>query len=424
MSNQRLLVMPKLGLTMTEGVVSQWKVTPGQRFAAGEVIIVVESEKTAFEVEAPAAGIFEQVLVKETETVPVGTLLAHWRLDGDEEVSRPNVQQERLSETAVPAQELAPSSLNITRQPSAVAEQQQGQRTLATPLARRMAREAKIDLTAIAGSGSGGRIQAADVEAAVNASAHEPQAQSPDERKAIVAPAAAIDYPPGRLSPPTGIERTMAARVTAAKREIPHFYLAMDFDIGPLTAMRDELNCCADKPRVSMTHLLIAAIVHGLQAVPRMNAVWTDAGILTYQTIDVGIAVHTERGLMSPVVRDLGNERFYGLMTKFDDVVARARQGDLRADDQNGAAMTISNAGMHNVHYMTSIIVPGQSAILGVGSVQDCFRPDAAGAPVLRRELGVVLSADHRVHTGVGALAFLKAFEHALLNPLHLLMGN
>jgi pyruvate dehydrogenase E2 component (dihydrolipoamide acetyltransferase) len=170
-----------------------------------------------------------------------------------------------------------------------------------------------------------------------------------------------------------------------------------------------------------MTHLLIAAVVRGLKAVPRMNTVWTDEGYLPYECIDVGIAVDTDRGLMSPVVRDLGGESFDGMAAKIDDMIARARQGALLPEDQKGGAITVSNAGMHHVRYMTSIIVPGQSAILGVGAVQDCFRPDATGAPVLRRELGVVLSVDHRVHTGIGALDFLKAFEQALLEPLRLL---
>ncbi len=415
--------MPKLGLTMTEGMVSKWEIAEGQRFAAGDIVVVIESEKTAFDVEAPAAGTLQKVLVGESETVPVGTLLAHWQLDGGEVVSQPVTQQERSAEAAAPASNRAESPPTVAAPTSGAHAQQHSGRRLATPLARRLAHEAKANLDSIIGSGPRSRIQAADVKAVLTVSAKLPQSRSAGRPEAMPAPGAvaASDRPPGNLLPPSGIERTMAARVTAAKRDIPHFYLAVDIDVGPLMAMRASLNRVNSERRVSMSHLFIAAVVHSLRAVPRMNAVWTEEGILSYDRIDVGIAVDTKRGLMSPVVRDLGGDSLYGLVSKIDDVIDRARHGALGPDDQKGGAISVSNAGMHHVHYMTSIIVPGQSSILGIGAVQDCFRPDASGVPTLRRELGVVLSADHRVHTGVGALAFLEALERALAEPLHFL---
>jgi pyruvate dehydrogenase E2 component (dihydrolipoamide acetyltransferase) len=409
MSEQRLLVMPKLGLTMAEGTVAKWEKREGQHFNAGDVIVVIESDKTALDVEAPAAGTLGQQLIKENEVVPVGTLLAHWQLDGEVSI----VDRARREDLAPAPAQAATVEHSDTNMPPAKAS---GGRQLATPLARRLAREGGISLSGITGSGPRGRIQAADVKSGLAA------------QRAIVESAIHSGPMPamadGTVRAPSGVERTMAGRVSAAKRDIPHFYLAIDLDVGPVMAMRAELNRVQDRQKVTMTHLLIAALARGLLTVPRMNTVWTETGLLTYDTVDIGIAVDTERGLMSPVVRDLGHDSFSSLVRKVDDVVARARQGALRAEDQKGSAITISNAGMHNVRYMTSIIVPGQAAILGVGAVQDCFRPDEAGAPKLRREMGVVLSADHRVHTGVGALAFLQAFENALLHPLQLLTGQ
>lgn len=391
MPSEKTLVMPKLGLTMTEGTLAAWRVGAGTPFAEGDVLAVIESDKVAYDLEASEAGAFAAILVGESETVPVGTPIARWQ-DGTERGATP----------------------------PAPAPQTPGRR-LATPLARRLAARHGVDLAALAGSGPRGRIQAADVEAAAATAgrAASPAPASPDP-----VPSPPPDPAGGRLEPPTPAGRRMAARLTAAKRDIPHFYLSADIEVSRTGEVRRLLNGAPGRPRLSMTHMLVAAIAHALRAVPAMNRVWAEEGILSHDRIDVGLAVDTGRGLMSPVVRDLGRDGIYRIARKVDAVVARARDGALRPDDVGGGAITLSNAGMHDVRYMTSIIVPGQSAILGVGAVQDCFRPDAAGAPVLRRELGVVLSADHRVHTGVGALEFLREFRTALAEPVLFLSGR
>ena len=154
-----------------------------------------------------------------------------------------------------------------------------------------------------------------------------------------------------------------------------------------------------------------------------MNRIWSENALLQLSTLDVGLAVDTPRGLMSPVIHDLGPQSFFGIVRSVDEVIGRARTASLGAGDVDGAAVTVSNAGMHDVRDMISIIVPGQSAILGVGSVHSCFRPDAEDRPVVRRELSIVLSADHRVHTGVSALRFLNELKSILQQPLTLVEG-
>jgi pyruvate dehydrogenase E2 component (dihydrolipoamide acetyltransferase) len=212
--------------------------------------------------------------------------------------------------------------------------------------------------------------------------------------------------------------------MSASKREIPHFYLASDVEITELLNSRRQLNELQGRPRVTFTHLFVAAVARALLAAPAMNRVWSENGCLAFATIDVGIAVDTKRGLMNPVVHDIGQDDFYVLVRKIEDVIARARRGALRADDVRGGAITVSNAGMRDIRYMTSIIVPGQSMILGIGSVQECFRPDSSGGPSLCREIGLVLSADHRLHTGVSAASFLDQLKNGLSRPLTLLMGR
>lgn len=384
MALERELVMPKLGLTMTEGAVAEWSIQPGARFTAGQILFVVESDKTAVEIEAPADGVLHEILVPAGDTVPVGTEIGRWTLDGDK--------------AAAPTADAAP-------RPSA--DPAPAARIVATPLARRRAVAGGIDLAEVTGTGPRGRVVAADVDAAIAAHG------GTREPTAAGAHVAAL----------TPHQRTMAARVTASKRDIPHFYLSIDVDTGELLALRASLNELPGRPRVSVTHLLVAAVVEALRRVPSMNRVWSEDGVRNLPAVDVGLAIDTPQGLMSPVVHDLAARSFFGVVRSVDEVIARARSASLRPTDFEGGAITVSNAGMHDVRYMGSIIVPGQSAILGVGSVQSCFRPDAAGRPVARRELGMVLSADHRLHTGVSALAFLGELKSILQRPLALIAG-
>lgn len=423
MSSNRQLVMPKLGLTMTEGAVSEWSIQPGTRFTAGQVVFVVESDKAAVEFDAPAAGILHEILVPVGQTVPVGTEIGRWALDGDSAAPSdvPANADATANHAATPSARAA-ADVQGPRVAQAESVSSGAARVVATPLARRHAAARSIDLSGVTGTGPRGRIVAADVAAAASAA----------NDKAVPAPVAApqaaraaADRPAaGTLVAPTASQRTMASRVTASKREIPHFYLSIDVDVVELLALRQSLNGLPDRPRTSVTHLLVAAVVEALRREPHMNRVWTEDGLQTLATVDVGLAVDTPHGLMSPVVRDLGGQPFFRVVRAVDEVIGRARTASLKGADVQGGAITISNAGMHDVRYMSSIIVPGQSAILGVGSVQSCFRPDAHGQPALRRELGLVLSADHRIHTGVSCLAFLNQLKSILQRPMELLAGS
>jgi pyruvate dehydrogenase E2 component (dihydrolipoamide acetyltransferase) len=275
-------------------------------------------------------------------------------------------------------------------------------------LARRIARDRGLDISSLAGSGPKGRIVASDVEAALG----KPTA------------AAVRTSEPAHMVAPTNVERVMAETVSSSKRDIPHFYLSTDIEVTALMQARAKLNSFANCPKITLTHLLVAAIVQALREAPAMHRCWSGEGIRVFDTVDIGLAIDTDRGLVNPVVRDLGNDHFYAQAAKIDGLIARARSSALRPDDFGGGSITLSNAGMHRLTYMTSIIVPGQSAILGIGAIRQVFRPDQDGKPALRNELGATLSADHRIHTGVGALTFLQAFESALTEPLLLLTSH
>ncbi|HRO57600.1 MAG TPA: 2-oxo acid dehydrogenase subunit E2, partial [Burkholderiaceae bacterium] len=220
-----------------------------------------------------------------------------------------------------------------------------------------------------------------------------------------------------RLRPGRG-----ARRLVAAKQQTPHFYLALEAEVSALQKLRAELNAAQSEQRFTINHFVLAAVGRALAQMPEVNRVWTDEGILSLPAADVGMAVHTERGLMAPILRDVGRQPMIRIATAATEATARAQAGRLGAPEMAGGAITVSNAGMHGVSYMASIINPGQAMILGVGSVRGVFRPDEHDEPVLRRELGMVLSADHRVLDGVTALKFLGRVVSLLERPLGLLV--
>lgn len=372
-------LMPKLGLTMTEGMVAEWRLDPGALFAAGEVVVVIETEKIANEIEAPSAGRLEEILVPEGETVPVGTAIARWSLDS--------------GATTAPAAAAAVSKVE------AAAPKAADRRVRATPLARRLARDRGVDLEALTPSGPRGRVKAADVEAA-----------------AVKAPASPTVRPAGTY------RRAMARRLAEVKPGVPHFYLANEARAERLLDLRSQLNALSERPRLSLTHLILTAAARALIAVPAANRVWRDDGLIAFDTVDVALAVNTQGGLMVPVLRDLGGDDPYAVRAKAEPLIRRARDGTLTADDVGGGALTISNAGMYDVTYMTSIITPGQSSILAVGAVREVFRPDDQGRPELRREIGLVLSCDHRVLDGVLGLKLLNRIKAHIENPVGLLL--
>lgn len=394
---RRELLVPKLGLTMAEGTLVEWMVKPGDAFRADQSIFVIESEKAATEIPAEADGTLLEITAELGATLAVGTVIGYWD-DGAAGVG-----------AAAPAPALpvsAPAPVAASAQ--LVAAPVQGERLLATPLARRLAQARGVDLQGVTGSGPRGRIRARDL----------PEAATP----AVPAPAAPAPAP-GALRAPTATEQTIARRLVAAKQEIPHFYLSVEAEVSALQALRAELNAAQSEVRFTLNHFIVAAVGRALAQMPEVNRVWTADGILSLPTADVGMAVHTERGLMVPVLRDLGGRPLAQVARDAASAAARAQAGRLGAAEMAGGAITVSNAGMHDVTYMASIINPGQAMILGVGSVRGVFRPGEQEQPVLRREIGLVLSADHRVLDGVTALQFLKRVVSALERPLALLVA-
>lgn len=376
------IVMPKLGLTMTEGLIAEWHVQPGTRVAPGDVLFVVETEKIATDIEAPDAGEITEILTPAGASVAVGTPVARWT-------------GATLTEPA-----LSPST-PVTPATSASAA-----RIIATPLARRLARARGITLAALTGSGPRGRIKARDVPPAAPGSA------------APVAETAA-----GEVIPLDHVRAAAARRLTQAKQDIPHFYVGAAAEIARLLTLAEEWRSLPGTPRLTLTHWVLAAIGRALIAMPEINRVWEGEGWRYLASPDIGLAVDTPRGIFAPVLHAAGHLALDALAHQTHALVARARAGKLTPDELRGGSITLSNVGMHGARFLMPIVNPGQSMVLGLGAMEQLFRPDAAGAPRLCREVTLVLAADHRVFDGVAASAFLARIIAFLQQPLALLLA-
>lgn len=414
MSELNDILMPKLGLTMTEGSLAEWSVEPGQQLKAGDLMFVVETDKVATEILAPSDGRLEEILVAQGETVSVGTPVARWT--GVGQASAPGEEANAVANQNTASAQQAGRAIENTLQTEPT--RQDTARVVATPLARKLARQEGLALQQVAGSGPGGRIKAADVRAFVQQrpAGGSTQTQTNAAESGSVPAATA-----GHSTPPSAMVQAMARRMVEAKQQTPHFYLSSEAEVSELLTLRERLNQDDAGVKLTVNHFLVAAVAHALRLCPWQNRIWTENGIIAFESVDVGLAVSTEKGLMAPVLQGLSGCSLDGIAERANALVDRVRAGQARQEDLSGGAITISNAGMFNVTYMAPIINPPQSAILGVGSVRELFRPGDVGQPELRREMGLVLACDHRLHDGSSGLKFLNTVIDLLQNPYRLL---
>jgi pyruvate dehydrogenase E2 component (dihydrolipoamide acetyltransferase) len=402
------IVMPKLGLTMTEGTVASWLVKPGDVVSPGDLLFVVETDKIATDIEARAGGKIEAIQVAEGETVPVGAVLATWtgpatRADDDAasldgmlpqtDVERSNEARDRTMHNYRPA-------LEVT------------ERVVATPLARRLAKTHAIQLAHVTGSGPRGRVKSDDVLAYLA------DKNAPSSPQLFDQPSVSNHQ---ARRPATGVEKTMARRLSAAKQEIPHFYVMAEADVSDLLDLRGRLNRDPHRSKISINHFVLLAAGRALLQQPNIAEIWDDGEIVSLVGADVGFAVDTPRGLFAPVLKDVGGMRIDAVVQLATELADRAMQGRLRTEDLSGGAITVSNVGMFGASWLVPIINPGQAAIIGVGAVKPQFRPGSNNEPTLRQILSLVLSADHRVLDGVRGAQYLNNLVGFLEEPVGLL---
>jgi pyruvate dehydrogenase E2 component (dihydrolipoamide acetyltransferase) len=422
------ILMPALSPTMTEGTLSRWLKKEGENVRAGDVIAEIETDKATMEVEAVDEGVLGKILVTDgTEGVKVNEPIAIL-VDQGESVPASAPAAKPPPAAAPPP---APASVAKAEPPRPAPQSGNGQdaggeRIFVSPLARRMAKQGGLDLTALKGSGPNGRIVKADIEAAMQRGAPPaPQSAATPAAAPVARPSAPIAAP-HTLVPHSSIRKVIARRLTEAKSTIPHFYVSMDVEIDALIKLMNDLNAKSPKEGqdaylITINDLVIKASAVTLRRVPTVNAAWTDEGMALFDDVDISIAVAIPDGLITPIVRRADQKGLATISREMKDLAGRARAGKLKPEEFQGGGFSISNMGMFGVTEFAAIINPPQSAILAVaaGQKRPVVKNDSLAIATV---MTCTLSVDHRVVDGALGARWLREFKRIVEDPLSLLL--
>jgi pyruvate dehydrogenase E2 component (dihydrolipoamide acetyltransferase) len=434
------ILMPALSPTMTEGKLAKWHVKVGDEVKSGQVICEIETDKATMEVEAVDEGKVGQIVVPEgTEGVKVNAVIAILLEEGETEVkgapppaaapaATPKAEAPaaapapaRAAPAPKPAAALAPAP-RPAAQPAAAAS---GQRIFASPLAKRIAAEKGINLASLTGSGPNGRIVKADVESAKPGAPAAAPAAAPKAAPRPAAPAAQPIFtaPGDQRIPHTAVRKVIARRMLESKQTVPHFYLTVEYEIDALLAARAAINEVARKKeaRVSVNDMVIKACAKAMRDHPECNASWTEDEMIQYGAVDISVAVATDRGLITPIVRNADMKGVAQISIEMKDLATRAKSGKLKLDEFQGGGFTISNLGMFGVKEFAAIINPPQAMILavGVGEERVVVRK---GEMVIRNMMSCTLAVDHRVVDGAMGAQFLQTLRAYIEQPATMLV--
>jgi pyruvate dehydrogenase E2 component (dihydrolipoamide acetyltransferase) len=455
------ILMPALSPTMEKGNLSKWLKKEGDAVKTGDVIAEIETDKATMEYEAVDDGVMAKIVVPEgTNDVPVNQLIAVMAGEGEDpkaaaaaagkaEPSAPPKVEAVASPSAAPTSQQAPSQARppvAPTAPRAVPPQSTNghgapsgaARIFSSPLARRLAKEAGIEIGRISGSGPHGRIVARDVAAAKEGKGLRAPAVAPAPAAGgapLIAPAMTDQqiralYEDGsyELIPHDGMRRTIAQRLTASIQTIPHFYLTVDCDIGKLVAAREEINAAAPKDKdgkpaykLSVNDFVIKALALALQRVPDANVSWSEAGLLKHKHSDIGVAVALPGGLVTPIIRTAETKSLSAISNEMKDLAARARARKLKPQEYQGGTSSVSNLGMYGIKDFTAVINPPQSTILAVGTGEE-RAVVRHGKLEVANLMSVTMSCDHRSVDGALGAVLIGAFKTLIENPVMMLV--
>jgi pyruvate dehydrogenase E2 component (dihydrolipoamide acetyltransferase) len=444
------ITMPALSPTMEKGNLAKWLKKEGDKVKAGDIIAEIETDKATMEVEAVDEGTLAKIVVPEgTADVPVNQVIAVLAGEGEDASaaasapgSAPAPKPAEAPKAAapqpaapVPAKTEAPAPKPAAPAPAAAPATNGHARIFSSPLARRLAKEASIDLARVAGTGPHGRVVARDIAAAregkgLKAPGAAPAAGAPAPSGAtfqlpsddkVLALYEAGSY---EVIPHDNMRRIIAQRLTASTQNIPHFYLTVDCVIDRLMAAREEINATAPKNKegkpaykLSVNDFVVKALAVALQKIPNANVSWTESGMLKHKHSDIGVAVALPGGLITPIVRNAESKTLSAISNELKDMVARARAKKLKPNEYQGGTSSVSNLGMYGIKDFTAVINPPHATILAAGAGEE--RPIVRkGQIVAATVMSATLSCDHRAVDGALGAELIGAFKTLIENPV------
>jgi len=421
----KYIEMPKLSDTMTEGTLVKWRKKEGEKVAAGDILADVETDKATMEMEAFDDGILHKYLVKEGAKVAIGERLALMLAKGEqppaEGAAPAEAPPKKAAAAPAPAGNSAPATAPAAS-PSPKTAKADGERVKASPLAKKIAAEKGVDLGSIEGSGPGGRIVRKDVESA------QPGAASARSGGSTAAPAAVPSTPAGandQRIPLSGMRRVIAERLLASKTQLPHFYLFIEVDAGPLMKARAELNVITEAtggPKLTVNDFVLKAVIAAAVKVPAVNASFSGDAIIQYGSVNLSVAVAVDEGLVTPVVRDAQKKSLKEISEAVKDLATRARNKKLKPEEYAGGTITVSNLGSYGIESFSAIINPPQAMIVSVGAIVKKPVVGPNDTIVVGQRMSVGLSADHRVVDGAVGATYLAELRKLIENPTLMLL--
>ncbi|WP_075620512.1 pyruvate dehydrogenase complex dihydrolipoamide acetyltransferase [Brucella sp. CMUL 015] len=443
------ITMPALSPTMEEGNLSKWLVKEGDKVAPGDVIAEIETDKATMEVEAVDEGTVAKIVVPAgTEGVRVNALIAVLAEEGEDvaaaakgagaapKAEAPKEEPkpaEAKKEAAAPAAAPAPAR---SEQPAVAPAVNKGERVFASPLARRIAKDAGVDISAVKGSGPHGHVIQRDVEAALasgGAKAVSAQAESAAAPKPMSDDAILKLFEDGsyEVVPHDGMRKTIARRLVESKQTVPHFYLTIDCELDALLALRSQINAAApmlktekgEVPayKLSVNDMVIKATALALRDVPEANVSWTEGGMIKHKCSDVGVAVSIPGGLITPIVRHAESKTLSVISNEMKDMARRARDRKLKPEEYQGGSTSVSNLGMFGVKDFAAIINPPHATIFAIGAGEE-RAVVKKGEIKVATVMSVTLSTDHRAVDGALAAELAQAFKRHIENPMGMLV--
>jgi len=413
--------MPEVLANATEAIIAKWLIQEGDSFIVGQVIAEVETEKALVEVPAESVGILGKYLAFEGASIQVGAPIAILLADGEGQAEIEKLVAEAgvdtpvapLAPTATPTAPILseiPTPASIVSTPEKITEH--GDRLFISPLSRRLAKEKGMDARSIQGTGPGGRIVRRDVEAAIAGSVNSIATTVGHSASAIIPIGSFTDIPH------SGMRKAIARRLTESKTTVPHFYLSAPVLADDMLNFRRKYNEWAPK-KISITDLILKTVATSFSDVPQANVIWTDSAIRQFSDVDISVAVATDNGLVTPVVRGVNYLSLAQLNLTTSDLIDRARIGRLKQSEIEGGSFSVTNLGMYGTDEFSAILNPPQSAILAVGAAKQ--KPVVIDGEIkIRSVINFTVSVDHRAIDGAVAAQWMEAFVKRFENPLWL----